>query len=149
MNHTCHIKGSLHCEVIAATTAYLLVVTHNAQFCLPELQSVLSYAVAQLLSYLAHIRHRGVSPVAMSHHQIRHVGHIAKIGLNAVFSKECTYLVATLPVSLMCSQQASQIARFVYQYLGSQLLFLEFLTSLSHQLCYLAVCCGRSFLLRS
>ena len=139
MDDTGHIEGSLHREVVATATTYLFVIPHDTQLCLPEFQAIFGDGVAQFLTDLTHVRHRGVSPIAMTHHQAWHLRHMPQIGLGAILREEGTYLIATLPCCLMGSQHATQITRLIDNDLCGEALFLKSLTCLTYQAGYLTV----------
>ena len=46
MNDASHIEGRFHREVVAPAAADLLIVAHDAEFGLPELQAILGDGVA-------------------------------------------------------------------------------------------------------
>ena len=146
VDDTGHIEGRLHREVITAATADLLVVAHDAQFCLPEFQSVFGDGVAQLFPYLPHVGDGGVCPITVSHHQPGHIGHLAEVGGRTVFREEGAYLVSALPVGLVGVEQTAQVARLIDDDLGRQSLSLEFLAGLPHEPGYLTVGGGRPLL---
>jgi len=147
MDDTSDIKGRLHREIVTTATTNLFIITHDTKFCLPELQTILGNGVAQLLSNLTHIGHRGISPIAMSHHELGHVRHIPQISLDTILREEGAYLIATLPVGLVGSQHTAQITGFIDNNLCGKPLFLKGLTSLAHQSGYLPISGRRTFLL--
>ena len=149
MDDTSHIESRHHRKVEMAASPDLLIVAHNAKFALPIMKTIPRQRVSELLAYLTHIFHGRIGPVAVSQNAVRHARAIAQIGLHAVFIEEAGYFETALPVCLVSTQEASQIATLIDRYLCIDLLLFKCFRNSPHQLCYFPVGSGRPFLLWS
>ena len=149
MDDTSHIEGCLHREVVRSSAANLLVVAHDAEFCLPELDVLLLTCFPNLHSDFSHVWDRGIGPVAMSTDEREELLGLAQIGLRTVLGEEGVDFVASLPVGHVGAKHAAIVARLIDENLGVELVFYQCFAYLLCHLGKLAVGGWGSFLLRS
>ena len=118
MDDTSHIEGCLHREVVRGSAANLLVVAHDAEFCLPKFDILLLASLSYLHSDFPHVWDRGIGPVTVSADEREELLHVAHIGLRTVLGKEGVDFVASLPIGHVGTEHAAIVTRLIDENLG-------------------------------
>ena len=138
---------------------YLLIIGHDAELAHPEVDADLAESVCQSAAVtietcrgiigMSGSEHWSVRPVGVSGMYVRYVGQIAHVCVSGVGIPKTLYLVSPLPVCLIYTQHASQVARLVDDDLCVELALKQFGAQQSSHTCYLSVCGWCAFLFGS